>query len=286
MGIVTVLAQQLGDPYAYHGECAVWFDDALHYVDMLAGEVLRMDTDGSLAGRTKVGGIAATLRPRTAGGYVVGVDRGFAFVDPDGSRTTSPDVWSDPGVRMNEGNTDPFGGLYLGSMAYSKVDGGGSLYRLDPSGEVSVILEAVTISNGLDWSADYSQAYYIDTPTHRIDVFDVAGPGVLEGRRTLIDLAGYTGAPDGMTVDADGGIWVAFYDGSCVRRFAPDGELTAVIMLPVTQPTSCAFGGPDLADLFITTSRENLPDDVQPEAGAIFHARPGVVGRPPLPFAG
>ena len=286
MDMVNLVADQLGEPHAYHGECAVWFDGALHYVDMLAGDVLRMNPDGSLAGRTKVGGIAATLRPRSAGGFIVGVDRGFALIDPDGTQTTLPEVWSDPGVRMNEGNTDPFGGFYLGSMAYSKVTGGGRVYRLDPSGEVSLILEDVTISNGLDWSADYSQAYYIDTPTHRIDVFDVAGPGVLEDRRTLIDLSGYPGGPDGMTVDAEGGIWVAFYDGGCVRRFAPDGALTAEITLPVTQPTSCAFGGPDLTDLFITTSREDLPDDEQPEAGATFHAVPGVQGRPSLPFAG
>src|SRR4051794_29232531 len=217
---MSLLAEQLGDPHAYHGECAVWFDGALHYVDMLAGDVLQMATDGSLAGRTKVGGIAATLRPRTTGGFAVAVDRGLALIDADGSQTTLPEVWSDVGVRMNEGNTDPFGGFYLGSMAYSKVDGGGRLYRFDPSGEVTVILEAVTISNGFDWSADYSQAYYIDTPTHRIDVFDVAGPGTLEGRRTLIDLSDYEGGPDGMTVDAEGGIWVAFYGGGSVRRFA------------------------------------------------------------------
>lgn len=283
---MTLVAEQLGDPHTYHGECAVWFGGALHYVDMLAGEVLQMSPDGSLAGRTRVGGVAATIRPRAGGGYVVGVDRGFALIDADGTQRTLPEVWSDPGVRMNEGNTDPFGGFYLGSMAYSKATGGGHLYRLDPSGEVAVILDAVTISNGLDWSADYSQAYYIDTPTHRIDVFDVAGPGALEGRRTLIDLSDYSGAPDGMTVDAQGGIWVAFYDGSCVRRFAPDGTLTEEVSLPVTQPTSCAFGGPDMLDLFITTSREDLADDVQPQAGAIFHVRPGIRGRSPLPFAG
>jgi sugar lactone lactonase YvrE len=283
---MTLMAEQFGEPRTYHGEGAIWFRDALHCVDMLAGDVLRMNADGSLAARTNVGGIAATVRPRVGGGFVVGVDRGLALIDSDGVEVMLPELWSDPAVRMNEGNTDPFGGIYLGSMAYSKVTGGGRLYRLDPSGEVSVILEGVTISNGLDWSKDYSQAYYIDTPTHHIDVLDVAGPGVLAGRRTLIDVSEFRGGPDGMTVDAEGGIWVAFYDGSRVRRFAPDGTLTEEVVLPVTQPTSCTFGGPDLMDLFITTSRENLPDDEQPAAGAIFHVRPGVQGRPTLPYAG
>src|SRR3954454_20830605 len=106
---MSLLAEQLGDPHAYHGECAVWFDGALHYVDMLAGDVLRMNADGSQAARTKVGGIAATLRPRTGGGFAVAVDRGLALVDADGTQTTLRDAWSDAGVRMNEGNTDPFG---------------------------------------------------------------------------------------------------------------------------------------------------------------------------------
>jgi sugar lactone lactonase YvrE len=160
--------------------------------------------------------------------------------------------------------------------------GAGRLYRLEPDRTVSVVLDSVTCSNGLAWSPDRQTAYYVDSPTQRIDAFDPD----LTGRRPFVTVPAEDGLPDGLTVDAEGGVWVAFYGGSAVRRYAPDGSVSEVLELPVTQVTACTFGGPALDELYITTSRENVADGEQPEAGSVFRARPGVTGLPVLPFAG
>jgi sugar lactone lactonase YvrE len=138
---------------------------------MLTGDVLSLAADGAI-NRRHVDNVAAVLRPRRQGGAVIGVERGFALEDADGTLTHLDELWTDARVRMNEGGCDPDGRFYCGSMAYDQRPGAGALYRLDPDGSVRVVLENVTISNGLEWSPDGSRAYYNDTPTHRIDVFD------------------------------------------------------------------------------------------------------------------
>src|SRR3712207_658762 len=122
--------------------------------------------------------------------------------------------------------------------------------------------------------------------THQIDVFDYDGEAGLTGRRPFVTVPEEDGLPDGLTVDRDGGVWVALYGGSSVRRYGADGALEEVLELPVTQVTACTFGGPDLEELYITTSRETVPDGEQPQAGSLFIARPGTGGRPVVPFAG
>src|SRR3954469_8559069 len=251
---------------------------------MLAGDVLSLADDGTVS-RKHVGDVAAALRPRRDGGAVIGVQRSFALEDADGSLTTLPELWSDTGVRMNEGGCDPDGRFWCGSMAYDHRPGAGTLYRLDPGGTVGVELEGVTISNGLEWSPDGSLAYYDDTPTHRISVYDWSPGGGLTGRRTFVQLADDEN-PDGLTVDAEGAVWVALYGGGAVRRYTPDGRLDGVVELPAAQVTACTFGGPRLDRLYITTSRENLPPDADPLAGALFVVDPGVAGRPVREFAG
>src|SRR3954467_10215056 len=166
-------AEQVTGPVAYHAEGPVWSTrwGGLRWVDMLAGDVLFLAPDGTVE-RRNVGGVAAALRARRDGGAVVGVERGFALENADGTLTHLGELWTDPGVRMNEGSCDPDGRFYCGSMAYDKRPGAGALCRLDPDGSVRVVLEGVTISNGLDWSPDGALAYYNDTPTHRVDVFD------------------------------------------------------------------------------------------------------------------
>jgi sugar lactone lactonase YvrE len=284
---MSLRAEQFSEPYAFHGEGPVWFGEpgVLHFVDMLAGDVLRLAADGTLTERLHVGSVAAALRPRAGGGLVLGVERGFALVEPDGRITTLPEVWTDPSVRMNEGACDPTGAFYCGSMAYDYTRGAGHLYRLDPSGDVTAVLDSISCSNGLGWSPDHDVAYYVDSFTHRIDVFDQEGPK-LAGRRTFVDLSEVEGLPDGLTVDAEGGVWVAFYGGSAIRRYRPDGVLDALVTVPASRVTSCTFGGVDLGDLFVTTSREGLADDEEREAGAVFRVRPGVLGLLPLTFAG
>lgn len=279
-------ADQVTEAVTFHGEGPVWSAGwgGLRWVDMLAGDVLSMAGDGSIT-RRHVGAVAAALRPRVGGGAIIGVERGFALEEPDGSLTTLDPLWSTDQVRMNDGGCDPDGRFYCGSMAYDQRAGAASLYRLDPGGAVTVVLTGVTISNGLEWSPDGSLAYYNDTATHRIDVFDYDRGAGLTGRRPFVRLPD-DGNPDGLTVDAAGGVWTALYGSGTVHRYAPDGALSDVIELPTPQVTACTLGGPELDQLFITTSRENLPPGEDPLAGALFRADVGVPGRPVREFAG
>jgi sugar lactone lactonase YvrE len=251
---------------------------------MLAGDVLSMDEDGTVR-RRRVGRVAAALRPRRDGGAVIAVERGFTLEDADGALTSMDQVWSDPGVRMNEGGCDPDGRFWCGSMAYDQTPGAASLYRLDPDGRVHTVLTGVTISNGLEWSPDGSFAYYDDTATHRVDVFDYDRDTGLTARRPFVQLPD-DGNPDGLTVDAEGGVWVALFGSGVVHRYTPAGVLDVVVEVPTPQVTACTFGGPRLDQLFITTSREGMGPDDDPLAGSLFLADVGVTGRPAREFAG
>ena len=279
--------EQVTDPVAYHGAGPVWSErwGGLRWVDMLAGDVLSLAADGAID-RHHIGSVAAVLRPRRQGGAVIGVERGFALEEDDGTLTHLGELWSDNDVRMNEGGCDPDGRFYCGSMAYDERLGAGTLYRLDPDGSVHVVLENVTISNGLEWGPDGSRAYYNDTPTQRIDVFDYDGESGLTGRRPFAEIPAEAGGPDGLTVDEEGGVWVALYASAAVRRYTPDGVLDEVIEVAAKQVTACTFGGSSLDQLFITTSREGLGGGEDPLAGSLFRAAVGVAGLPVREFAG
>ena len=275
------------DPIVYHGEGPVWSErwGGLRWVDMFAGDVLSLQRDDTVE-RRHVGTLAAVLRPRSCGGAVIGVERGFALEEPNGTLMTLPELWTDKGVRMNEGGCDPDGRFYCGSMAYDKTPGAGALYRLDPDRTTRVVLEHVTVSNGLEWSPDESRAYYIDTDTHRVDVFDYERDAGLDNRRVFVDLSREAGRPDGLTVDAEGGVWVALNRSGTVRRYTSGGELDAVVEVPPRQVTACTFGGERLDQLYITTSRENLQPGDDPLAGSLYRADVGVQGVPVREFTG
>ncbi|TDC47075.1 SMP-30/gluconolactonase/LRE family protein [Actinomadura sp. KC345] len=277
-------AEQITGPVAYHGEGPVWSAawGGLRWLDMLAGDVLSLAEDGTVA-RRHVADLVAAVRPRRRGGAVIGVERGFALEDADGTVTALDPLWGDAGVRMNEGGCDPDGRFYCGSMAYDQREGAGAVHRLDPDGSVTTVVGGVTISNGLEWSPDGTRAYYADTATGRVDVFDYDRESGLTGRRPF---AAALGSPDGLTVDAEGGVWVALYDGGSVRRYAPDRTLDHVVEVPVAKTTACTFGGDGLDRLFITTSREHLDPGEEPDAGALFTCTPGVRGVPAREFAG
>ena len=194
-------------------------------------------------------------------------------------------MWDDERVRMNEGGCDPDGRFYCGSMAYDQTPGAAALYRLDPDRTVRAVLAGVTVSNGLEWSPDGALAYYNDTATHRVDVFDYDTTTGLTGRRPFVELPD-DGRPDGLTVDAQGGVWVALSGGGAVHRYTPEGVLDEVVELPTPKVTACTLGGPALDQLFVTTSREGLAPDEDPVAGSLFRARVDVPGRPVREFAG
>ena len=280
-------AEQLTPVITHHGEGPVWDPAAgvLRCVDMLAGDIVTVPDAGPVE-RQHVGAVAAAWRPRVAGGMVVAVERGFRLVDADGALGPVIEAFDDPAVRMNDGGCDPQGRFLCGSMAYDERPGAGTLWRLDPDASVHRVLGGVTISNGLVWSLDGSLAYYIDTPTHRIDTLTLDETGRVLDRSPLVEIAASVGAPDGMTIDVDGGLWVALWGGHAVHRYDPDGTLTEVLDVDAAQVTACTFGGPDYDRLYITTSRTGLAPDADPAAGALFVATPGVRGTPPRPFTG
>ncbi|MET0727773.1 MAG: SMP-30/gluconolactonase/LRE family protein [Acidimicrobiales bacterium] len=278
--------EQVTDPVAYHGEGPVWSPrwGGLRWVDMLAGDILSLDADG-VVHRRHVAEIAAAVRPRRGGGAVLGIERGFALEEPDGVIRTLEPLWSDPGLRMNEGGCDPDGRFYCGSLAYDRTPGAASLYRLDPDGSTHLVLDGVTISNGLDWSPEGTRAYYNDTATQRIAVMDYDPRSGLSGLRTFAEVPG-GGRPDGLTVDAEGGVWTAIFNGSAVHRYTVDGVLDEVVRIPAQKVTACTFGGEDLDQLFVTTSREDLEPGTDPLAGSLFRASVGVRGQAVRDFAG
>jgi sugar lactone lactonase YvrE len=287
MSVHTLAAEQVTEPIAGHGEGPVWCpaDERLRWVDMLAGDLLALDPGSGAVSRTKVSSVLAVVRPRAGGGLVLAVERGFALMDADGALRVLPELWSSGPVRMNDGGCDARGRFYAGSIAVGEHHGQGSLYRLDPQTlGATPVLEGVTVSNGLAFSRDGGTAFYVDTDTRRIDIFAVNADGELTRRRPFVTIPAAQGHPDGLCLDAQGGVWVALWDGGAVHRYGPDGELDTVVTVPVDRPTACCFGGPDLGDLYITTSRPGS-DDPTP-AGALFRVRPGVTGFPDHTFAG
>jgi sugar lactone lactonase YvrE len=280
-------AEQFTDPLTFHGEGPMWWPQhqRLFWVDMLGGDVLHCRSDATDITRRHVGKIAAFLRPRTNGGWVVATEREILLAESvDGEFMSTGEQWTDPGVRMNEGSGDPHGNLWFGSMAYDQAPGAAALYRMTPDGAASLVFDHVTISNGLDWHPDGVRAFYNDTPTRRIDTFDFDGTQVTD-RRPFAEIQG-DGNPDGLCVDSQGGVWTAVWGGSAVQRYGADGRLDEVVELPVPHVSACTFGGADLDELFITTSQQDVPPDQLGVSGAVFRAKVGVKGQPVRAFAG
>jgi sugar lactone lactonase YvrE len=256
-------------------ESPVWDSrrQSLLWVDIISGHVHRYDPFTGEDAVTDVGVPVGAVAVRRDGGLILAAARGFAFLD---ERTGALEwLWADArGDRMNDGKCDPAGRFLAGTLTSARVAGAAALYRLDTDGRVSVLIENVTLSNGLGWSPDATRLYFADTPLERVDVLDYdVSTGTVRARRVFADLRDVAGRPDGLTVDADGGVWIAMARGGTVRRYTPDGQLDHVIELPVPLVTSVTFGGAELADLYVTTSREGLgPADLadQPQAGAVF----------------
>lgn len=283
-------AERITDVICYHMEGPCWWPQwgGLRFVDMLAGEVVQLDGEGHLS-RRRVGRVAACVRPREHGGsargMVVATERGFSLLDADDIVTDLPDVSDDPALRMNEGGCAPDGSFYAGQMAYEKTPGAASMYRLSVDHHAERVFGDLTISNGLDWTADGALAYYNDTATGRIDVFDWSAEGGLVNRRPFATIPD-GGRPDGLTVDAEGGVWTAIANGGRVEHYLPDGTLADVIEVGAKKVTACTFGGENLDELYITTSRENLADGEDPQAGSLFRVVPGGRGKLPFAYAG
>jgi sugar lactone lactonase YvrE len=281
------------DARAALAEGPVWDAAAgrLLWVDILANAVHSFDPGTGDDTAFDVGRAVGAVALRATGGLVLALEDGFGRTEPGATdvELIAPVGADDPSIRFNDGACDPAGRFWAGTMSYEGIAGAGSLYRLDPDRSVERMLDGVTTSNGLAWSADDRTMYYIDTATGGVDAFDYdAGTGSIANRRRFVDVPG-PGMPDGMTIDEAGCLWVALWRGSAVHRYRPDGSLDRVVDIPCELVTSCAFGGPDLDELFITSAREGLDERAladQPLAGSLFRCRPGVRGLPTVAFAG
>jgi sugar lactone lactonase YvrE len=282
------------DGHATLGEGPVWDDEhqRLVWVDILPGLVHRFDPATGGDHVFRAGKPVGSAALRRGGGLVLAVEDGFALLDPAWRRLDQVAVVEHPGprARFNEGKCDPGGRFLAGTMAYDETPGAASLYRLDSDFAVTRLLDGVTISNGLAWTADGATVYYIDTPTQGVDAFDYeAETGRLGNRRRVVDVPAAAGMPDGMTIDTDGCLWVALWGGAAVHRYAPDGRLDTVLSFPATNITCPVFGGPGLGVLYVTSARDSLGERqlaAQPHAGALFAVDAGACGLPALRFAG
>ncbi|MDQ0777462.1 sugar lactone lactonase YvrE [Streptomyces aurantiacus] len=274
------------------GEGPTWDAEAqrLIWIDILGSRVFTYDPVSGrrtvLATEQHVG----AAKPRAGGGLVVNLRDGVGLygAGPEDFHWLHRDPV--PGRRANDAAVAPDGALWTGTMRYDEAPGGGTLSRIAPDGTVTAVLDDVTVSNGTGWSPDGRLMYYIDTPTRRIDVFDFDSDSDSDGqqatnRRPLAVIDEADGFPDGLTVDADGCVWVALWDGGAVRRYTPSGTLDRVVELPVPRATACTFGGADLTDLYITTARTGL-EAPHPLAGSVLVVPGAGKGLPQPPFAG
>jgi sugar lactone lactonase YvrE len=270
--------------------------DELLWVDIVGRRLhrARLDSRGMLEqlASVELDRYVGAVAPAVKGGYVLAAHAGFLHLDRSGTVVELSQPEAGHGhVRMNDGACDPQGRFWAGTMAFDESPGQGVLYRLELDGTCTTVLTGLTISNGIGWSPEGEVMYLSDSGTRTVDAFDFdPATGEIGGRRTIVEITEAGAAPDGLTVDRQGNIWVAVWDGGEVRCYRPDGSRLETIRLPVHRPTSCAFGGPDLRTLFITTSRHGLDELAvarQPDAGRLFRVDGlGVGGEPCAPYRG
>lgn len=270
------------------GEGAMWHPTrhSLFWVDILGRRVFETTLAGTNTKARDVGQLVGAVAPTAAGDLLVMLQDGVHRLDLATDRTTPfvhPAGHDATTVRFNDAKCDPQGRLWAGTMALDESAGRGALYRIDPDGGCRRMRSEVSVSNGLAWSPDHRTLYYIDSPTRAVQAFDYdAATGDLTRPRIAIDTSTVPGYPDGCTIDTDGNLWIAHWDGWCVSRWDPvRARLLDTLRVPVSQVTTCTFGGPQLDTLFITTAGNRLSDAdraAQPEAGYVFAANVGARG--------
>jgi sugar lactone lactonase YvrE len=283
------------DAKATLGEGPVWHprEARLYWVDIERGELHLHDPDREKDAVYQVGCRVGVAVPRHSGGMMLATEFGFeAFDLAAQERTPIVDPESHlPDNRFNDGKCDARGGFWAGTLSMKREPGAAALYALETDHSVRRALEGVTTSNGLDWSPDRKTMYYIDTPTLQVAAFDYdEADGTIDNRRVVVSFPQGIGRPDGMTVDCDGMLWIAHWDGGRVSRWDPrTGTMLQEIAIPALNVTSCTFGGPELDRLYITTARYGL-DTAQleelPHSGGVFVVCPGAGGLPAHEYGG
>ena len=285
-------AQCVADVKAVLGEGPVWVAEeaALYWVDIKGRKIFRLRDSGKVKQwdtPMRVGSIT----PQESGGFIAGTEHGFAEVSLDEERFEllfNPEEHL-PDNRFNDAKTDRFGNLWAGTMDDREAEALGTLYRLHPNGGCTIIDEGYKVTNGPAFAPDGRTMYHNDSALQVTYAFDLDEDGNVGERREFARFTEADGYPDGMTVDSEGCLWIAFWDGWCVRRLSPEGERLAELRVPTARPTSCAFGGPNLDRLYVTSASIGLDDEAlaaQPCAGGLFLLNPGVPGLPTVKFAG
>ena len=282
----------VADVHAVLGEGPVWVarEHALYWLDIKGRMIFRL-SDGGEVSQWPTPFRVGSLAPRAKGGFIAGTDEGIAEIDlADGRMKILFNPEADlPGNRFNDGKVDRSGRFWAGTMDDSERQASGSLYRIDADLRCTRIDEDYRVTNGPAFSPDGTIMYHNDSARQVTYAFDLDEAGNASNRRTFIQFGEGDGYPDGMTVDAEGGLWIGFWDGGCLRRFSAEGELTQVLEMPASRPTSCAFGGPNLDRLYVTSASIGLDEtalSMQPNAGGLFMVTPGVQGIAEVPFAG
>ena len=282
----------VADVQAVLGEGPAWVerDAALYWLDIKGRKIFRIGAEGGVQSwptAMRVGSLA----PHAGGGFIGGTEHGIAFIDPEQGLVdlvVKPEEHL-PDNRFNDGKVDRSARFWAGSMDDTEKVASGTLYRIDPDLSCTVIDRDYRVTNGPAFSPDGLVMYHNDSARQVTYAFDLDGDGNATNRRTFIQFGDGDGYPDGMTVDSEGCLWIAFWDGWCVRRFSPDGERQQTIRMPVSRPTSCAFGGINLDRLYITSARIGLDEQQlskEPQAGGLFMVTPGVKGIAERAFAG
>jgi sugar lactone lactonase YvrE len=278
------------------GECPVWDfkEQRIFWIDILSGMIHYYYPDKKEHQTFSLGQVPGSIALKKAGGLVAAIKRGFATIDIEkGTTWMIRQVESgSPDIRFNDGKCDPAGRFWAGTMSDSGIPAAGSLYVLEKNYSVKKKIKGVSCSNGLAWSADQKTLYYIDTPTRHVVAYryDVH-TGQISRKRVVVRIPEEAGYPDGMTIDTEGNLWIAIWDGWKVLRYNPDtGEKLGEILLPVARVTSCVFGGETLGDLYITTAKTGLTESQikeQPLAGSLFVVRNcGYMGMKAFEFDG
>jgi sugar lactone lactonase YvrE len=286
-------AECIADVKAVLGEGPVWVEreGALYWVDIKGYKVFRYTVESGALKTWSTPYRVCSLAPRAAGGFIAGTEDGFSRVDLAEDRfiplaNPEPDRMTN---RFNDGKLDRSGRFWAGTMDNDEKEATGALYRLDIDSKWQRVDDGYKVTNGPAFSPDGRLMYHNDSARQITYVFDLDEAGQATNRRTFIQFGEGDGYPDGMTVDAEGCLWIAFWDGWCVRRFSPEGERLAELKLPVARPTSCAFGGSNLDRLFVTSASIGLSAEdkaSQPQAGGLFLLEPGVRGLADTPFGG
>jgi sugar lactone lactonase YvrE len=264
----------------------------LYWVDIESHCFYRMDPTGGEPERFEVGLPVSVLGFRASGGLIMATREGFATYDLQTSQVSiidNPEAdRGHPESRFNDGATDSNGRFWAGTMTHEGAEN--ALYRLDPDGTIHTMERGLTITNGMGWSPDNHTMYLTDTNRRVIYAYAYDAPsGTIANRRNFVEVLEDEGWPDGLTIDAEGFVWSAHYGGSRITRYDPDGKIERVVELPVTNITSCCFGGPDLTDLYITTAWSGLTEkerERQQQAGDLFILHTTTKGRPEPLFAG